>query len=129
MHKSSCQNILSEIQSVKEGNHKVVINRKETSTSSNQNENKIQKYFISFKKPANLADSIKTKKSIIKKAKSVTKKQTPLEAAASNNNNSILKYALPTKNYTQQNLSSEMESPSVEKEASPRKLVPDNSPS
>ena len=117
MHKTSCQNILSEIQNIKEENHKVVSYRKETSKSSNQNKNKIPKYFISFKKPANLADSINTKKSIIKKAKSVTKKQTQLEAAASINNNSILKYALPTNNFNQQNLSSEMVSPSVEKEA------------
>ena len=58
----------------------------------------------------------------------VTKKLNPLEATASNNN-SILKYALPIKNYNQQKLSSDLESPSVEKEATPRKLVPDNIPS
>ena len=74
MHKTSCQNILSEIQNVKEENHKVVSYRKETSKSSNQNINKIKKYLISYKKPATLAESISTKKSIIKKAKSVTNK-------------------------------------------------------
>ena len=62
------------------------------------NQNQIKKYFISFKKPATLGESINTKKAIIKKAKSVTKKKrNQLEASASKNN-SILKYVLPSKN-------------------------------
>ena len=82
-----------------EANHKAENNKNKNKTteSSNPKQNKIPKYFISFKKPATFGESINKKRAIIKKAKSVTKKRNQSEASASKNN-SILKYVLPSKN-------------------------------
>ena len=85
--------------------------------SSNLSKNKIPKYFISFKKPATIAENINLKKSITKKVKPVTKKQRQLGAAAEKSNYSILKYALPIKNTKEEKLSSGKESASVDKES------------
>ena len=57
----------------------------------------------------------------------VTRKPNKLEAAASNNNNSILRFALPIQKQSSQNLSPVMETTSVDKEVTPRKLVSDQS--
>ena len=77
-----------------------------------------ENFYISFKKPATIAESNMIKNNILKKIKPVTKKQKQLEAVAIRNNNSILNYALPRKISNVEKLSIDKETPPVEKEAS-----------
>ena len=77
-----------------------------------------KKFYISFKKPATIAESNTKRNTILKKIKSATKKQQQLEATAKLNNNSILNYVLPIKMQNNKKLSSEKETSSVDKESS-----------